>query len=54
LTDNEADPFGDMRQNGIGRELKKEGLNAFREPKHIHIDYVPERKSYWFPYTNRK
>jgi betaine-aldehyde dehydrogenase len=54
LTDNEAGPFGGMRQSGIGRELGEEGLDAFREPKHVHIDYVQERKSYWFPYANRK
>jgi len=53
LTDNEAGPFGGMRQSGIGRELGEEGLDAFREPKHVHIDYVQERKSYWFPYKNR-
>jgi betaine-aldehyde dehydrogenase len=54
LTDNEAGPFGGMRQSGIGRELGEEGLEAFREPKHVHIDYIQERKSYWFPYSDRK
>ena len=54
LTDNEAGPFGGMRQSGIGRELGEEGLDAFREPKHVHIDYIQERKSYWFPYSERK
>lgn len=54
LTDNEAGPFGGMRQSGIGRELGEEGLEAFREPKHVHIDYVIERKNYWFPYAERK
>jgi betaine-aldehyde dehydrogenase len=54
LTDNEAGPFGGMRQSGVGRELGEEGLDAFREPKHVHIDYVQERKSYWFPYADRK
>jgi betaine-aldehyde dehydrogenase len=53
LTDNEAGPFGGMRQSGFGRELGEEGLEAFREPKHVHIDYIQERKSYWFPYANR-
>lgn len=53
LTDNEAGPFGGMRQSGIGRELGEEGLDAFREPKHVHIDYVMERKGYWFPYSQR-
>ena len=54
LTDNEAGPFGGMRQSGIGRELGEEGLDAFREPKHVHIDYIQERKNYWFPYSERK
>ena len=45
LTDNDAGPFGGMRHSGIGRELGSEGLDAFREPKHVHLDYVVERKS---------
>jgi betaine-aldehyde dehydrogenase len=53
LTDNEAGPFGGMRQSGIGRELGEEGLDAFREPKHVHIDWLQEQKSYWFPYRSR-
>jgi len=53
LTDNDAGRFGGMCWSGVGRELGEEGLDAFREPKHVHIDYVAERKSYWFPYRNR-
>lgn len=53
LTDNEAAPFGGMRASGIGRELGSEGLECFREPKHVHLDYVMEVKDYWFPYANR-
>lgn len=53
LTDNEAAPFGGMRASGIGRELGAEGLECFREPKHVHLDYVMERKDYWFPYAER-
>jgi betaine-aldehyde dehydrogenase len=53
LTDNDAAPFGGMRKSGVGRELGEEGLDAFREPKHIHLDYRMERKDYWFPYSNR-
>ena len=53
LTDNDAGPFGGMRHSGIGRELGAEGLDAFREPKHVHLDYVMERKPYWYPYRNR-
>jgi acyl-CoA reductase-like NAD-dependent aldehyde dehydrogenase len=50
LTDNDAGPFGGMRLSGMGRELGIEGLDAFREPKHVHIDYKIEAKPYWYPY----
>src|SRR2546427_278909 len=50
LTDNDAGPFGGMRKSGIGRELGIEGLDAFREPKHVHMDYKIEAKPYWYPY----
>jgi betaine-aldehyde dehydrogenase len=53
LTDNDAGPFGGMRWSGIGRELGEEGLDAFREPKHVHLDYLMERKFYWYPYRDR-
>jgi betaine-aldehyde dehydrogenase len=53
LTDNDAGPFGGMRWSGIGRELGEEGLDAFREPKHVHLDYVMEKKFYWYPYRDR-
>jgi acyl-CoA reductase-like NAD-dependent aldehyde dehydrogenase len=54
LTDNDAAPFGGMRHSGIGRELGPEGLDAFREPKHVHLDWVMERKPWFFPYGKRK
>jgi acyl-CoA reductase-like NAD-dependent aldehyde dehydrogenase len=54
LTDNDAAPFGGARLSGIGRELGEEGLDAFREPKHVHIDWVMEPKGYWYPYRNRR
>ena len=54
LTDNDAAPFGGMRFSGVGRELGEEGLDAFREPKHVHIDYIMEAKNFWYPYKNRK
>lgn len=50
LTDNDAGPFGGMRMSGIGRELGVEGLEEFRETKHVHMDYKVGAKPYWFPY----
>jgi len=50
LTDNDAGPFGGMRMSGGGRELGVEGLEEFRETKHVHLDYKLETKPYWYPY----
>jgi betaine-aldehyde dehydrogenase len=50
LTDNDAGPFGGMRRSGIGRELGSEGIEDFRDSKHVHLDYVIGAKPYWFPY----
>jgi betaine-aldehyde dehydrogenase len=51
LTDNDAAPFGGMRQTGHSRELGEEGLEEFRETKHVHLDYKQEIKPYWYPYS---
>ena len=50
LTDNDAGPFGGFKNSGIGRELGTEGLDAFREAKHVHMDAVIEAKDWWYPY----
>jgi betaine-aldehyde dehydrogenase len=50
LTDNDAGPFGGFKQSGLGRELGREGLEAFQETKHVHIESKIERKEWWYPY----
>jgi acyl-CoA reductase-like NAD-dependent aldehyde dehydrogenase len=51
LTDNDAGPFGGFKQSGLGRELGREGLEAFQETKHVHIETELERKEWWYPYS---
>ena len=51
LTDNEAAPFGGMKQSGSGRELGPEGLDDFRQSKHVHIDTKMDAKAWWYPYA---
>ena len=50
LTDNDAGPFGGFKRSGLGRELGQEGLDAFRETKHVHIETKIEIKEWWYPY----
>ncbi len=52
LTDNEAAPFGGMKASGNGRELGVEGLEDFRQSKHVHIDTKIEPKAWWYPYAS--
>lgn len=52
LTDNYAGPFGGMKYSGGARELGQEGLDEFRETKHVHWDFSPGIKSWWYPYGN--
>jgi acyl-CoA reductase-like NAD-dependent aldehyde dehydrogenase len=51
LTDNDAGPFGGFKQSGLGRELGREGLEAFQETKHVHIETEIEKKEWWYPYS---
>lgn len=50
LTDNYAGPFGGMKMSGNARELGSEGLDSFLETKHVHWDFSPEVKDWWYPY----
>ncbi len=50
LTDNDAGPFGGFGMSGVGRELGEEGLDEFRETKHVHWDFSMEPKAWWYPY----
>ena len=50
LTDNDAGPFGGFKQSGLGRELGREGLEAFQETKHVHIESEIAPKEWWYPY----
>ncbi len=50
LTDNYAGPFGGMKYTGGARELGEEGLDEFRETKHVHWDIEGKPKGWWYPY----
>ncbi|MFT3872631.1 MAG: aldehyde dehydrogenase family protein [Nocardioides sp.] len=47
LTPNYAAPFGGMKSSGLGRELGVEGLDQFRQVKHVHWDVVGRAKDAW-------
>jgi acyl-CoA reductase-like NAD-dependent aldehyde dehydrogenase len=51
LKDNDAAPFGGMKFSGLGRELGTEGISAFTQSKHVHMDFgqVPSPE-WWFPF----
>ena len=52
LTDNDALPFGGWKRSGIGRELSRMGLDAFRCSKMVILDHKPNVRDWWYPYPD--
>ncbi|MBX2884861.1 MAG: aldehyde dehydrogenase family protein [Granulosicoccus sp.] len=52
MIDNDALPFGGWKSSGIGRELGRQGLDAFRRSKMVIIDHKPIRQDWWYPYPD--
>ena len=52
LIDNDALPFGGWKASGLGRELGRQGLDAFRRSKMVIIDHKPARQGWWYPYPD--
>ena len=52
LIDNDALPFGGWKMSGLGRELGRQGLEAFRRSKMVIIDHQPKIQDWWYPYAD--
>ena len=52
LIDNDALPFGGWKASGLGRELGRQGLDAFRRSKMVIIDHKPAVQEWWYPYPD--
>ncbi|HPE26469.1 MAG: aldehyde dehydrogenase [Rhodobacteraceae bacterium] len=52
LIDNDALPFGGWKASGLGRELGRQGLDAFRRSKMVIIDHKPQIQAWWYPYPD--
>ena len=52
LIDNDALPFGGWKLSGVGRELGRQGLDAFRQSKMVILDAAPAVQDWWYPYPD--
>jgi len=52
LIDNDALPFGGWKASGLGRELGRQGLDAFRRSKMVILDHKPQVQEWWYPYPD--
>ena len=52
LIDNDALPFSGWKNSGMGRELGRQGLDAFRRSKMVILDHKPIRQNWWYPYPD--
>ena len=52
MIDNDALPFGGWKNSGLGRELGRQGLDAFRRSKMVILDHKPVRQDWWYPYPD--
>lgn len=52
LPDNDALPFGGWKMSGLGKELGRQGLDAFRRTKTVVMDAKPTLQSWWYPYPD--